>query len=179
MSAELRGTDIDSYSLVLVDPASNSASAAVIGETTGYNYTELPAHMNGTLQGECGSIACLCVTRRVCLMRPYRRYTWCMWSVLSPHFVLPFTSSYLSSGGFRGFYPNLDVTLILQAMAAMGKGTVTLRDFVAYNLPPSRVDYPLGLITALPWFAGLKRCALQRCVDGGPPCRIGSLNDFN
>ena len=65
-------------------------------------------------------------------------------------------------------YPNLDVTLILEAMTTTGHGVVTLRDFTAFNLPPSRADYPLGLITALPWFAGLHRYAVQRCIIMGP-----------
>ena len=85
--------------------------------------------------------------------------------VLSPLQMAP-ASSYPFPGGFRGMFPNFDVTLILEALTAMGQGTVTLRDFAAFNPPSSRVDYPLGLITALPWFAGLNRYAVTLNNDG-------------
>ena len=54
MAMDLLGTDIDRYSLVLVDPiypSFNSTSTAATGETV-FNSTELPVNMNGTLQGE-------------------------------------------------------------------------------------------------------------------------------
>ena len=62
MTNELLGTDIDRYSLVLVDSGVPSSSSSPSSSTTGmgYNHTAYPVNMSGTLQGEAGQRPRIC-----------------------------------------------------------------------------------------------------------------------
>ena len=61
----------------------------------------------------------------------------------------------------------MDCGLTLNMIGSGAQGTGLLRDIAIFNLPPSRARYPIGLLTALPWFVYMNRCVNRIAGWGG------------
>ena len=138
------GSDIDREILVLVDPVYPAPKIA------------FPLiYQNGTMLGETEGV----------VLDPTRLAT--RYNKLPRNIVVvahkPHTCAHV--GGIRGIVPKLDCGLTLNMLGSGSQGTIILRDLAIFNLPPSRASYPVGMLTALPWFIYLNRCARGHHVN--------------